>query len=224
MTTKEANEIMWQDKEESTRRALALIGNIPALYSHAKENMRVHGNGFIQIDIAPHLRLHIWEEAIPCQATNTPIHDHRFGFESLILTGTLVNVSYEAIPESRGEHVSYGRLHRLYNPVVRNGEDTVLVPAEDEEVWMLRQTVDYHPAGSEYSFEAFDFHETRYQGLTATLLRKIIEYPRHVPRVACLSHLKPDNDFDRYKADRDLMWAIVNEVSLEVRRLYRDGG
>ena len=44
---------------------------------------RVHGNGFIQVDLTHDTRLHVWgDKRIPRQNTYTPIHDHVFGFKS----------------------------------------------------------------------------------------------------------------------------------------------
>jgi hypothetical protein len=46
---------------------------------------RVHGNGFIQVDLTADTRLHVWgDKRIPRQNVYTPIHDHVFGFESTI--------------------------------------------------------------------------------------------------------------------------------------------
>jgi hypothetical protein len=37
---------------------------------------RVHGNGFIQLDLPDGKRLHVWDEDIPRQKVNTSMHDH----------------------------------------------------------------------------------------------------------------------------------------------------
>ncbi len=60
------------------------------------KNIRVHGNGFIQIDISSLTRVHVFgHPLIPRQLTPTPIHDHRFGFHSMVLAGCLVNVDWK---------------------------------------------------------------------------------------------------------------------------------
>lgn len=224
MTSSEARPIQWMNKDGSTRQALALIGDMPALYSHCKENMRVHGNGFIQMDIAgTHLRLHVWDDSIPCQAISTPIHDHRFGFESFILMGELINIEYKVAPVPEGAPLAPGTYYHLYTPVTRQGEDTVLVKMKPDVEYLAGAiSTQHHLAGDTYTFEAREFHETLFQGLTATLMRKIIEYPRHSPRIACPSHTKPDNDFNRYMIDMKKMWELVEMVSLEVSVMYRE--
>ena len=59
------------------------------------ENIRVHGNGFLQLDLPDDCRLHIFAHpALPSQRQSTHIHDRRFGFGSKVLRGRLVNVCY----------------------------------------------------------------------------------------------------------------------------------
>ena len=44
---------------------------------------RLHGNGFIQLDLGDDQRLHIWSPDLPpAQRVSTQIHDHQF-FDSL---------------------------------------------------------------------------------------------------------------------------------------------
>ena len=58
-------------------------------------NPRQHGNGFFQLDLYNEYRLHVWDPAYPLpQKVATPIHDHRFAFESLVLYGTQKHVTY----------------------------------------------------------------------------------------------------------------------------------
>ncbi len=51
---------------------------------------RIHGNGFIQVDLDELHRLHLWDVMIPRQSVDSSIHDHAFGFESRTLQGMLV--------------------------------------------------------------------------------------------------------------------------------------
>ena len=56
---------------------------------------RVHPNGFIQLDLNQDasMRLHVWpdesEGHVPCQETKTTIHDHKFDMQSMIVYGSL---------------------------------------------------------------------------------------------------------------------------------------
>src|SRR3546814_6146607 len=72
---------------------------------------RVHGNGFIQLDLTERGRLHIWgAPRIPRQKTATPIHDHVFGFESTVAVGRPVNLVFRIVYcESGGFEVKADR-------------------------------------------------------------------------------------------------------------------
>jgi len=60
---------------------------------------RVHGNGFVQLDLTERSRLHIWgDPRIPKQKVATPIHDHVFGFESTIIVGRVISLTYAVTP------------------------------------------------------------------------------------------------------------------------------
>lgn len=70
------------------------------------ENVYVHGNGFVQIKLMDdgaglnrerEARIHIWHPSLMklTQNVNTRIHNHRFGFISTVLRGSLDN--YEVI-------------------------------------------------------------------------------------------------------------------------------
>lgn len=72
------------------------------------DNVYVHGNGFVQIDLGgqPEHRIHIWTRGLFQQAqnVNTQIHDHRFGFVSSVVKGALVNQSIEPFPDANGRY------------------------------------------------------------------------------------------------------------------------
>lgn len=218
MTT-EAREILWQDAERTMERALDTVKNMSYL-PNPEGALRVHGNGFIQIDLEPGLRFHVWDESIPRQAIPTPIHDHRFSFISRILMGELINISYQAIPtptepelSKQGKWYLKPVVYRLYAPMRGGNEDTKLVPADEVDYFMEVQSRDSYLEGQEYSFKARDFHETQHKGLTATLMRKTSEDLGHRVSIACPADLEPDNIFNRYEVDIDAMWQIVERVS-----------
>src|SRR4051812_43978314 len=50
---------------------------------------RVHPNGFIQLDLKPGLRLHVWDVQIKAQEPPTPVHDHIFDMRSQVLLGQI---------------------------------------------------------------------------------------------------------------------------------------
>ena len=173
---------------------------------------RVHGNGFIQIDLDHANRLHIWGHPdIPRQKTLTPIHDHIFGFTSTVLVGRLMNVEYKVEDDVRGGF-------RVYNAEVRKDEDTSLTPTP-RRVTPHPVRVGFHTkAGTfKYNMKPFVFHETFATELTATMILK--DSPTQAqgathapPRILVPWDVDPDNTFDRYGHDENLLWEITSEV------------
>jgi hypothetical protein len=177
---------------------------------------RVHGNGFIQLDLDPEQRLHIWGHPdIPKQSVPTPIHDHVFGFHSELLIGRLVNVVYDFMP------IPYeGETWEVYEPEVRHGEDTVLQPTGETGSVRMRHA-QLLVAGSsfisEYDFAPFVFHEMFAPEPSATIITKrgptLRENPTgRKPRVLVPEGVEPDNEFDRYNNDPNDLWRIIIEV------------
>lgn len=164
---------------------------------------RVHGNGFIQFDLSPEVRLHIWgHPAIPRQAVPTPIHDHMFGFSSLILRGQLTNARYE-LEDGPATHA-------LYRAVNRDREDTVLQP--NGQTFRLRPAIiTTYRMGETYAMEPGAIHESIATMPTATVVLKRGRLTTGTPAIYVPLNLTPDNVFHRY-IDEDYLWSIIRSV------------
>lgn len=174
---------------------------------------RVHGNGFIQLDLTDTQRLHIWgDPRIPRQRTPTMIHDHVFDFMSRAVVGRLINVTYDYVEMEYGDY-------RVYTPSIREGEDTVLKPTGTY-VNLYASSVDMisgNSASDRYDMHRGVFHETiAPDGPAATVISKAgktqAQGAKDVPRVLCPVHTVPDNDFNRYDADPELLWQIIHDT------------
>lgn len=167
---------------------------------------RVHGNGFIQLDLPDGSRLHVWDDGIPRQAVNTSKHDHAFGFESKVICGLLTNFVYRVAPAEVGKYV-------VYIPQRREGtEDTKLVPT-GERVNVEVAAIKDVPAGSSYTFQPQVFHDTLYPRgeTTATIMRKTVRLDVE-PRVLVPFGEEPDNEFDREGFDPELLWPFIERA------------
>lgn len=169
---------------------------------------RVHGNGFIQLDLTPSRRLHIWGHPdIPKQATPTPLHDHAFGFTSRILMGILHNDLYRFMPQAHG-----GYMVHVVN--VRDREDTTLHPTG--EVGMIAHAGGAtYRAGDTYSMRPGEIHESTPEGLTVSIIDKVgqtLSQGGPTPRVFVKHGLVPDNMFHRYAMKPDELWTIIADV------------
>lgn len=181
---------------------------------------RVHGNGFIQLDLTERSRLHIWgDPRIPKQKIPTPIHDHVFGFKSTIIVGELLNVIYDVkINKDDGTW-------KIYVPQIREGEDTILIPTDEWANIVGVDSDDFVSASrypkTVYKMRPFVFHETFTEEPAATIIIKdgptqVQGFP-HLPRVLVPPGHEPDNDFNRYAADEDMLWLII-EQTLKLRK------
>lgn len=189
--------------DKATLEKLKELGNRP----------RVHGNGFIQLDIDDRRRLHIWgHPEIPRQLTRSPIHDHIFSFKSRCLVGRLANVNYH-------QHIAPEGNWCVHVPQVRKDEDTILIPTQEKcfVVPASVEVIDARGPVQTYQMPAYTFHETFTDGPAATVIVK--DGPTQaqggagLPRVLVNVEDKADNDFDRYDcADPETLWKIIEEV------------
>lgn len=167
---------------------------------------RMHPNGFIQLDLAEGVRLHIWahDESLPRQATVNTVHDHIFEMKSHVLIGQMVNKTYRFEPYELGDH-------QIYRASYRAQADSVLEPTGIYGGLAVWHEQPVH-AGQGYDFDAFEFHDTITHGFTATLMKKTRVFDGCVPRVICPRGQDPDNDFVRTDVHVDALWEHVGRV------------
>ncbi len=173
---------------------------------------RVHGNGFIQLDLndSGTKRLHIWHEDIPRQVVATPIHDHVFDMRSTVLTGTLIHEELEP----RDPAPFHTGTHQIYRAQQEPGtQNTILVPDEGNVALDIVQRL-VLGEGSVYTFPAWKLHTSDHVGLTATVMEKVNApetYGR--PRVLVEVGSEPDNEFKRDGFDPETLWPFIDQVA-----------
>lgn len=188
---------------------------------------RVHGNGFIQLDLAldehseypGDVRLHVWgDPRIPRQKVASTIHDHIFTFQSEIVIGKLVNVKYAVYTETKTGN------YKVYEPFVREGQDTGLadtkrvVFAKPSGFELIAAELGYNTT---YSMKAGEYHETMADRPAATIMSKVgpsqVEaanagLPVAKPHVLVPVGREPNNDFKRNGFDESLLWEIIYDT------------
>jgi hypothetical protein len=174
----------------------------------ANHRPRVHGNGFIQLDLTARRRLHIWgDQRIPRQRVPSTIHDHTFSFKSTVYRGQLVHRCIDLIEDSSGAY-------EMYYAVTNKGEDTRLEKSSARFNAII--TADHLlKAGDAYTFEARKFHETVAPWLCVTVIDKdgpTLSQGGPNPHVLVPFGLAPDNTFDRYQTEPDALWRIIFEA------------
>lgn len=170
---------------------------------------RVHGNGFIQLDLEWGERLNYWgHPGIPRQIMSSQIHNHRFGFVSFVLLGALVNQHWTVIENQ----VEWQPTHDAFKPQVREGEDTELIRVASVYAAPAHTRMQHVQTGGHYRMRAGQYHETFVNQPTITRMVKqeITEEP---VRVLLPLGVKPDNRFIRHEVmpARDVM-NIIREM------------
>lgn len=183
-----------------------IVCEVEALRGTARP--RVHGNGFIQLDLTARRRLHVWgDPRIPRQVVPSTIHDHTFSFTSIVVGGQIVNRCVDLKEDSNGAY-------EMYQAVTNHGEDTRLVKSSAR----FNATVTAEHllrAGDTYQFEARRFHETIAPWLCVTVIDKdgpTLAQGGPNPNVLVPTGLQPDNTFDRYQVEPGRLWTIIYEA------------
>lgn len=172
-------------------------------------NIRVHGNGFIQIDLKYHpgVRLHVFgHPLIPKQRWPTPIHNHVYSFDSRILSGSLINLKYVIVDEAKTHRVC------TFDQPAPGEFDTKLNDT-GQEVALRQESVVLLRHGDEYSMTAGFFHETFTNEPTVTIMKKRDPYLPDFTSgwVLCRIDQPVDNNFYRQAMDEEDLWTIVYE-------------
>lgn len=155
---------------------------------------RLHGNGFLQVDILPQWRLHVFHnDLIPYgQKVRTTVHDHVFNMKSYILHGSLIHKHY-----SLTKYDDDAGSQHIYS-VKYNGNRTMESTLEKEPGSAEFKLIGFYElnAGSSYQFGAGEWHESESEGLTITLISK--GHPlTDKARVAVPKDKLPDNEYRR---------------------------
>jgi hypothetical protein len=179
-------------------------------FKQTEQKISLHGLGFVQLQLAANMRLHVWHPDLPRRTCfeHSSIHDHRFGFVSQVLVGTQINHVYG--PASRAltadTHVAYlheGERTRFGNRPWLPDFKLALVKSYTQEV----------PAGVSYEMREYVYHSTEPggDGRVATLMSKTSEGERGAHSL-CRIGVQPDADFDRMQLSPEQLWEFVRDV------------
>jgi len=194
-------------------------------------NIRVHPNGFIQVDLesveenwhASHkrghsgagVRLHVWNPPgyeLPHQKTINEIHDHVFDMRSTVVHGRLTQLLYRFITGSIETPT-----HELYRAVYGKASDSRLEPLG---VYGTIEKYDWFEVDAKlgynnpYAQPAFTFHDSWADECVVTVMEKLKIHDGDAT-VVCRINTAPDNSFDRAAAAPAVyLWEAV-EASLK---------
>jgi hypothetical protein len=182
--------------------------------AEAKQVPRVHGNGFIQLDVHDTLRLHFWgHPEIPRAVPTTPIHDHVFSFTSEVVMGSIMNINYTIKDNPHGLYAVYKA-----SPV-KLGENGWGIEPTGEVCDLVHLDHIVYRAGARYFMPKDVLHETNFQEWAVTAVFKhgptLAQNPDGakprimVPRCTPLNNY---NGFDRNSHEPNKLWGIIEEI------------
>ena len=154
---------------------------------------RLHPNGFIQVDLTPDTRAHVWpKKKLPTANPYCPIHDHTYGFSSLVVDGSVRNIELEPVAHALGPY-------RLWE--IKQWADERRTPTPvfiGEERYRLKTLSDKrHFAGYLYEMRPFVFHYSDAEPGTVTIIKILPSEPGRAARIAAHLGDEPDSRFER---------------------------
>ena len=138
---------------------------------------RHHGVGMYQAYLHEgdeEVRIHIWAPSLVLpgfDVTNGIMHDHRFGFKSYVLHGAIYNERWEGEKDPDGEWVHYACVNAR-EAKERGGTFHETLGRADHCSWKYERSGRWHSAGSSYCFPPREFHYSKVDELTVTLVVK----------------------------------------------------
>jgi hypothetical protein len=172
-------------------------------FTPTKEQISLHGLGFIQVILADNVRLHVWHPELPKRSCyeHSAVHNHRFSFHSTVLIGTQINKRYDVHSSAEGTHdlISHDGPRTKTGSRLSYVADRVILSPQNEEI--------YTP-GQSYIMAELGYHETPNSGIVVTLMKKLSEGTTHASSI--ITHGETfDQSFDRFQLSNDEMWSLV---------------
>lgn len=136
----------------------------------------LQGFGMLRTYLTLGMRLHVWDHGYRTKDV-TDVHDHPWNFESLVVSGKIVNTRYRVHP---CEHTDEQLAPFVRRPFLRsqivcgvNGGNTPdEVKARGERVWLEPLAPEEYLVGQTYRQEASEVHHTAFGSGTVTLVRR----------------------------------------------------
>lgn len=181
-------------------------------FTPTKETISLHGLGFIQLRLEGNQRMHVWHPDLPRRMCfqHSSVHNHRFGFTSRVLVGTLLNQRCDI------EFVRAGTgTHQL---ISHNGPRSPMGGRESypvAEVNVHMRGVEVYRPGDQYEMLPLEYHHTPpdlgRNGVAVTIIKKHGEVDIHANSV-CANGVEFDYGFDRFQWSPDRLFGIVRDA------------
>jgi hypothetical protein len=186
------------------------FGTLTRDFTPTKEQITLHGLGFIQVKLPGNRRMHVWHPDLPRRAcfAASPIHNHRFSFHSRVLIGTQVNRRYNVV--EAGFEVAFGP--KTHHRISHDGPRAPEGGRMSFEAGQARATPlpdEAYGPGEHYEMPIGQYHETPNTGVVVTLMDKLVESVSfHASTLIVPGHTF-DQGFNRFQLSPDRLWQFV---------------
>lgn len=187
--------------------ALDFIAAADRDFTPTKEQISLHGLGFIQIKLPGSRRMHVWHPDLPRRRCFdwSAIHNHRFSFRSMVLVGHQVNRRYNVL---EGLQLDAGTHDRISHDGPRSEKggrlsfvaDGARVSAMPDEIFA---------PGQSYEMPIGQYHETPNSGVVVTVMEKLVEGTSFHASTLIERGRTFDQDFDRFQLPPERLWQFV---------------
>lgn len=179
----------------------------PGVLAHGSRDLhwRHHGLGMLQAEFSEDLRIHIWHPALvnPGMAWPRCVHDHRFDLTSAVVLGEIIDVpcNVQEVPHpftaslSKSQQwVGIYEIEHAKNqdlmvknpsgPQGQKGCSTATSAKLLNKGYVEATGIERQSAGWEYRIRRREFHTTRIEGLTITVVHRS-NFDDRLARVLC---------------------------------------
>jgi hypothetical protein len=139
------------------------------------------GLGMLRTYLSPELRLHIWDAWLRVENVS-PIHDHPWHLDSLIVAGRLAQQRYVIDDECSTAGVRPDAYEKLNFAAIKCGEGAFTV-SEVKKINVISQPLEIYSEGQSYQQRKDEVHESLPETGTVTLVTRTFTGDRDHARV-----------------------------------------
>jgi len=183
-------------------------------FSPVKEQITLHGLGFIQVKLSETRRMHVWHPDLPRRACFdfSAIHNHRFSFRSKVLIGRQVNRRFNVIEREFSEASGPVTHNRISHDGPRSDKGGRLSFVAGLATVSALPDEEYEP-GQTYEMPVLQYHETPNSGVVVTVMEKLFEGTVHASTlIDRCAPMEFDQGFDRFQLAPERLWEFVTDA------------
>lgn len=175
--------------------------DVEYLYRNAK-SVDYFGLGFIQLKLNDYQRYHFYTDKLPSIMPQEEVHNHRYDFSSLILKGSLNNITYRFEPDLQGDYVK-----TLVSCTKGNDLNFGKTPG-----FLRQEGFNMRCPGDMYFMYSGDLHKVAASNNTITLITRS-DIRRPYAEVIRYKDTEPVCPFSK-EVSKEELWSIISSMTV----------